>query len=70
MRWGHLTPYLGRASARPHLQMVLCINISSFVAGEVDIPIKTMPGRYMLGWRHGLIEEVSIVSFQKLRLGN
>ncbi|CAH8388535.1 unnamed protein product [Eruca vesicaria subsp. sativa] len=27
--------------------------------GEVDIPIKTMPGRYMLGWRHGLIEEVA-----------
>ncbi|KAL0803508.1 hypothetical protein Bca101_095998 [Brassica carinata] len=26
---------------------------------EVDIPIKTMPGRYMLGWRHGLIEEVA-----------
>ncbi|KAJ0230668.1 hypothetical protein HA466_0305380 [Hirschfeldia incana] len=27
--------------------------------GEVDIPIKTMPGRYMLGWRHSLIEEVA-----------
>ncbi|CAH2035587.1 unnamed protein product [Thlaspi arvense] len=27
--------------------------------GEVDIPIKTMPGCYMLGWRHGLIEEVA-----------
>jgi len=27
--------------------------------GEVDIPITSMPGRYMLGWRHGLIEEVS-----------
>ncbi|XP_010463210.1 PREDICTED: probable delta-aminolevulinic acid dehydratase 2, chloroplastic [Camelina sativa] len=26
--------------------------------GEVDIPIRTMPGRYMLG-RHGLIEEVA-----------
>ncbi|CAH2035585.1 unnamed protein product [Thlaspi arvense] len=29
------------------------------LAGEVDIPIKTMPGCYMLGWRHGLIEEVA-----------
>ncbi|CAN8288494.1 unnamed protein product [Cochlearia groenlandica] len=27
--------------------------------GEVDIPIKTMPGCYMLGWRHRLIEEVA-----------
>ncbi|CAA0273785.1 putative delta-aminolevulinic acid dehydratase 2 [Arabidopsis thaliana] len=27
--------------------------------GEVDIPITSMPGRYMLGWRHGLIEEVA-----------
>lgn len=32
-------------------------------AGELDIPIRTMPGRYMLGWRHGLIKEVSVVSF-------
>ncbi|CAD5314750.1 unnamed protein product [Arabidopsis thaliana] len=27
--------------------------------GEVDIPITSMPGRYMLGWRYGLIEEVA-----------
>ncbi|KFK36077.1 hypothetical protein AALP_AA4G074500 [Arabis alpina] len=27
--------------------------------GEVDIPIRAMPGRYMLGWRHGLLEEVA-----------
>ncbi|VVB10150.1 unnamed protein product [Arabis nemorensis] len=27
--------------------------------GEVDIPIRTMPGRYILGWRQGLIKEVA-----------
>ncbi|KAL1192638.1 putative delta-aminolevulinic acid dehydratase 2 [Cardamine amara subsp. amara] len=27
--------------------------------GEVDIPIKTMPGCYRLGWRRGLVEEVA-----------
>ncbi|KAL0697184.1 hypothetical protein Bca4012_064364 [Brassica carinata] len=51
-------PLLIRSQAGDRVSILsLCINISPFVAGEVDIPIKTMPGRYMLGWRHGLIEE-------------
>lgn len=29
--------------------------------GEEDTPIGAMPGCYRLGWRHGLVEEVSIL---------
>lgn len=28
-------------------------------AGEEDTPIGAMPGCYRLGWRHGLLEEVT-----------
>lgn len=29
------------------------------IPGEEDTPIGAMPGCYRLGWRHGLVEEVS-----------
>ena len=29
------------------------------ITGEEDTPIGAMPGWYRLGWRHGLLEEVS-----------
>lgn len=32
------------------------------LAGEEDTPIGAMPGCYRLGWRHGLVEEVSELS--------
>lgn len=36
--------------------------IFNILAGEEDTPIGAMPGCYRLGWRHGLVEEVNMLS--------